>query len=65
MTSDKGDVIWDPFAGLCTSAYAAYEMDRINYSAEINPDVYEVANKRILELTKQDSQCIFQSRFVS
>lgn len=65
MTSDKGDVIWDPFAGLCTSAYAAYEMDRINYSAEINPDVYEVANKRILELTKQDSQCLFQSRFVS
>lgn len=46
MTSDKNDTIWDPFAGLFTTAIASYELERKCYSAEINVDVYNHGIKR-------------------
>lgn len=47
MTSDLGDVVWDPFAGLCTTAVASAELKRICYCAEINPEVFKVATERV------------------
>ena len=47
MTSDESDVIWDPFAGLCTSAVAAAELNRKCYCAEINQDVFDIAKERV------------------
>ena len=47
MTSDIGDVIWDPFAGLFTTAIASIELNRICYCAEINPEIYNVALNRV------------------
>lgn len=49
MTSDKGDVIWDPFAGLFTTAVASAELERICYCAESNETVFNVASKRVRE----------------
>lgn len=43
MTSDETDVVWDPFAGLCTTAIAAIELNRICYCAEINSYVFSIA----------------------
>ena len=47
MTSDRGDVVWDPFAGLCTTAVASLDLNRVCYCAEVNPDVYEIAKERL------------------
>ena len=49
MTSDETDVVWDPFAGLCTTAIAAIELNRICYCAEINSYVFSIAEKRVTQ----------------
>ena len=54
MTTDEGDVVWDPFAGLCTTAIASMDLKRECYSAEKNEDVYKVANKRVREHKKKE-----------
>lgn len=47
ISSDPGDIVWDPFAGLCTTAVAAAELERKCYSAEVNEKIYNVAKERI------------------
>lgn len=59
MASDKGDVIWDPFAGLCTSAIASIDLERVCYCAEINPDVYDIALERVKSHLDNGTQCSF------
>lgn len=59
MASDKGDVIWDPFAGLCTSAIASIDLERVCYCAEINPDVYDIAVERVKSHLDNSTQCSF------
>ena len=44
---DPGDVVWEPFGGLCTAAVAALRSDRACYAAEVEPDVYEAAVDRL------------------
>jgi site-specific DNA-methyltransferase (adenine-specific) len=46
-SSDIGDVVWEPFGGLCSVAVAAHRLERISFSAEINPDYYNIAIKRL------------------
>lgn len=46
MTSDINDVIWDPFAGLFTTAVASFELDRACYCSEIRQDIFEYGVKR-------------------
>jgi len=52
MSTDKSDVIWEPFGGLCTTAIAAIELERKCYCAEINKEVYNEAINRIKESTQ-------------
>lgn len=56
MTTDKNDVVWEPFGGLCTTAIASLQLQRECYCAEINDDVYGEAVNRI----KESSQQIFK-----
>jgi len=51
-SSDPGDVVWDPFGGLCSVALASLRHGRRSYSAEIDPDIYEAAVDR---LVREDS----------
>ena len=46
-SSDPGDVIWEPFGGLCTGALAAARHARPSYSAEIAPDFFDEAVGRL------------------
>jgi len=46
-SSDPGDVIWEPFGGLCSIAVAALHTERQCYSAEILPEYYELAYERL------------------
>ena len=49
VSSDKGDVVWDPFGGLFTTAIACKELDRACYSSERNMSIFEVGCKRVEE----------------
>jgi len=46
-SSDVGDVVWEPFGGLCSVAIAAHRLQRVGFSAEINADYFEIAVKRL------------------
>ena len=65
MTSDKGDVVWDPFAGLCTTAVASAELERKCYCAEMNSAIYEIGKKRVNEVLQNGFQCTLEDYLVS
>lgn len=46
-SSDPGDVVWEPFGGLCSVAVAAYQAGRACYSAEQIPNFYRLAADRL------------------
>lgn len=46
-SSDPGDVVWEPFGGLCSVAVAAYRTGRACYSAERLADFHRLAAGRI------------------
>jgi hypothetical protein len=48
-SSDPGDVVWEPFGGTCTVAIACLKLGRRCYSAEIIPEFYEIAARRLRE----------------
>jgi len=45
--SDPGDLVWEPFGGLCTAAIASYKFGRHCLSAEIQRAFYELAVGRL------------------
>lgn len=53
MSSDKGDVIWEPFGGLFTGAIASHGLQRFYYGAEIDSQVYTIGKERILSHINQ------------
>ena len=46
-SSDVGDVVWEPFGGLCSAAVAAVNTGRRCYSAEIIAEYYMAARERL------------------
>jgi hypothetical protein len=48
-SSDPGDVVWEPFGGLCSVAVASFLAGRRCFSAEIAPGFFAVARGRIDE----------------
>lgn len=46
-SSDVGDVVWEPFGGLCSTAIAAYHTCRKAFAAEINPVYFNAAKERL------------------
>ena len=53
-TTDPGDVIWEPFGGLCTAAVSAKRLGRRALSAEVNEEVYGEAIKRLRSITPRE-----------
>jgi site-specific DNA-methyltransferase (adenine-specific) len=47
VASNPGDLIWEPFGGLCTAGLAAYFTDRRAVCAERDKDIFEIAVERI------------------
>lgn len=47
LCTDPGDVVWEPFGGLCTTAIACHQLKRRCFSAEINPEFYQMAVSRL------------------
>ena len=48
-SSDPGDVVWEPFGGLCSAAVASLRTGRHCRSTEIIPEFYRLAEKRIAQ----------------
>ena len=46
-SSDVGDVVWEPFGGLCSASIAAEKLGRISFAAEIDEKMFEFAEQRI------------------
>lgn len=46
-STDRGDVVWEPFGGLCPTAYCSFRSGRACYSAEVIPEFYRAATARI------------------
>jgi site-specific DNA-methyltransferase (adenine-specific) len=46
-SSDAGDVVWEPFGGLCSASVAAMRLGRRAFAAEINPVYHSIATKRM------------------
>lgn len=46
-STDEGDIVWDPFAGLATTGVAANRLNRPCYTSEISPEVVTAAAERL------------------
>ncbi len=47
-----GDVLWEPFGGLCSASVAAIEMGRMPYAAEIDEAFADLAQERLIEAAR-------------
>jgi hypothetical protein len=47
LCTDPGDVVWEPFGGLCTTGISCLRLGRKCYSAEINEHFYQLAVSRL------------------
>jgi len=46
-STDEGDVVWEPFGGLCPGAVVCYHFRRVYRAAEIVPEFYSAAVERL------------------
>lgn len=46
-SSDPCDIVWEPFGGLCSASVAAMRLGRKAFAAEINPEFFAIATKRM------------------
>jgi hypothetical protein len=55
-SSDIGDVVWEPFGGLCSTAVASLRTERTCYSSEISLEYYELARKRLMRAYQEQME---------
>jgi site-specific DNA-methyltransferase (adenine-specific) len=58
-SSNPGDVIWEPFGGLCTAGLVAGLLSRTAYCAEIDEHIYMMALSRLKECEQQEKRQSF------
>ena len=49
-STDPGDVVWEPFGGLCPAAICSVKLGRHSFSAEIIPEFFRAAAHRLESL---------------
>ncbi|MBL8089973.1 MAG: hypothetical protein KF758_01650 [Anaerolineales bacterium] len=58
ISTEKGDCVLDPFCGSGTTLVSAKIMGRQYIGIDISKDAVELSNKRLIELTKSESQLL-------
>lgn len=53
-STDKDDIVWEPFGGLCSATVAAARLDRESYAAEIDEEYVEIGRKRLRNVSVVD-----------
>ena len=61
-STDEGDVVWEPFGGLCPGAVVCHHLRRRYVAAEIVPEFYQAAVER---LANADGGAIDESGSIS
>lgn len=51
--TDPGDVVWEPFGGLCSASVAAVRHGRIAQAAEISASFFRIGRERVQEETSK------------
>ena len=51
MASNEGDIVWEPFGGLCSASVAAVETGRYAFAAESDPYFGMLATERLANVT--------------
>ena len=46
-SSERGDVVWEPFGGLMSATVSAVRLGRRAFAAEMNPDFFDAAADRV------------------
>ena len=46
-STDPGDVVWEPFGGLCSVAISSHRLARKCFSAEVLPEYFRAASERL------------------
>jgi len=54
--TEPGDVIWEPFGGLCSASIAALHTGRRAFAAEVNPEYFQLAASRL----ERESACMVE-----
>ena len=54
-STDPGDVVWEPFGGLCSAAVCSLRTGRRCYATEIVPEYFAAAAKRLKEELENDA----------
>ncbi len=54
-SSDRGDVVWEPFGGLFTACVAAHQLGRRSFGAEIDATYFYYGLRRVLSDVSQRS----------
>ena len=60
-SSDVGDVVWEPFGGLCSAAIASHQLKRKCYAAEIYPDYFKAAIERLANYDVQQELAFYDN----
>ena len=47
ISSDEGDVVWEPFGGLFSGGVAAHDLKRSYYGAEISARIFRIGERRL------------------
>lgn len=46
-STDKNDIVWEPFAGTASASISAMNNERLSYACEINKNYYDIALSRL------------------
>ncbi|GAB6041110.1 DNA methyltransferase [Endothiovibrio diazotrophicus] len=52
-STDPGDIVWEPFGGLCSASVASLKLGRACYASEVIPEYFDAASERIKETYKE------------
>jgi len=58
--TEPGDVVWEPFGGLCSASVAAAALGRRAFAAEIDPGFADLAEQRLRDSTSNALQLVSQ-----
>lgn len=58
-STDHGDVVWEPFGGLCPGAIASHRLNRVYCGAEILSEFFTAAKERLKSECR--NRCLFPS----
>mgnify|MGYP005847891747 CR=1 FL=1 len=53
-STERGDIVWEPFGGLCSAAVSSIRSGRHCYAAEVIPDFYASAVRRLEQELKSN-----------